>query len=113
MTARDVISAFHTAGLEADRVRPMNANDYGMAPMVCEGTRFFTPSLGSGFGGRIFVCGGDRDRAALHRYYTSLGEATAALHSWVFEQDNILVQINGSMEEEDARAYEKALRGMK
>jgi hypothetical protein len=109
VTANDVINAFEEAGLEAQQPNKMTKDDYGMAPYVCEGTRFLIPSLGENSGGRIFVCDSKSDLDALQTYYTELGEASALFFSWVFANNNILVQINGDLAEDIARQYEQAI----
>jgi len=109
LTADDVINAFIEAGLEAEQPNKMTKDDYGMAPYVCEGTRFLVPSLGENSGGRIFICESIDKLESLQAYYTELGEISALFFSWVFTKDNILVQINGDLAEEIARQYEQAL----
>jgi hypothetical protein len=47
--------------------------------------------------------------ATSQSYYVELGARKAAYFSWVFVKDNILVQINGQLEETRARQYEQAL----
>lgn len=112
-TSADVITAFKDAGLEAEDTRALTKDDYGVAPYVCTGTRFFIPSLGADRGGRLFVCDNDKDRDSLNTYYTEMGKASAALFSWVFVKGNVLVQINGNVPEETARKYETALNEIK
>lgn len=109
----DVVGAFKAANLEAESVRPMTKEDYGAAPYVCTGTRFLIPSLGDEAGGRIFICDSDKDRDALSTFYTEMGKSSALFFSWVFVKDRIVVQINGDLQEDQARQYEAALNGMK
>lgn len=109
VTSEDVIKSFKDAGLEAENTRPMTKDDYGIAPFVCEGTRFFIPSLGADNGGRIFICDNTEDRDALVNYYTELGKASAIAFSWVFTKGDVVVQINGDLPETTARQYEAAL----
>lgn len=109
VTGADVAKAFETAGLEAANVREMTKDDYGAAPFVCKGTRFFIPSLGEERGGRIFVCTDDKERDSLAAYYTELGKSSALFFSWVFVKGNVVVQINGNLPEATARQYEAAI----
>ena len=109
VTANDVISAFEEAGLEAQQPSKMTKDNYGMAPYLCEGTRFLIPSLGENSGGRIFICDSINDLNALQKYYTELGEASALFFSWVFTNNNVLVQINGNLAEDIARQYEQVI----
>jgi hypothetical protein len=109
VTSDDVAAAFKAAGLEAETTRPLTKDDYGFAPYVCSGTRFFIPSLGPDNGGRIFVCDKSEDRDALSNYYTEMGKASAAFFSWVFVKGDVVVQINGDLSEDKARQYEVAI----
>lgn len=109
VTGDDVVAAFRAAGLEAEDTRSMTVDDYGFAPYVCDGTRFLIPSLGEDSGGRVLICDDEDDQESLRAYYEDLGEGTAAFFSWVFEEDDVLVQLNGELDEETARQYEAAI----
>ena len=109
VTAETVISAFKNAGLEATNVRPMGKDDYGTAPQVCHGTRFFIPSLGPNNGGRVFICDNTKDRDLLTGYYNRLAAMGSIYISWVFVKGNVVVQINGQLPDETARKYEAAI----
>lgn len=109
ITGPDVVGAFQAAGLEAESTRPMSVDDYGLAPFVCDGTRFFIPSLGEDQGGRIFICPNDEDLALLRDYYEGLARESAAFFSWVFVKDSVLVQINGDLDDLTAAKYEAAI----
>lgn len=109
MTADDVVTAFKNAGLEAENTTKMTKDDYGMAPFVCEGTRFLIPSLGDDSGGRIFICEEKEDLDNLAKYYNDLGKSSAMFFSWVFTKGNVLVQINGDLAEDTAKKYEQAI----
>ena len=109
VTGEMVIAAFTKAGLEAANVRPMTSQDYGEAPQVCSGTRFFIPSLGPDNGGRVFICSNTRDRDALTGYYNGLAARGSIYVSWVFVKGNVVVQINGMLPDETARKYEAAI----
>ena len=92
----------------------MEPADYGLAPKTAvEGTRFLIPSLGPNSGGRILSFANADDLAKARDYYVEAGKASAMLFSWVFVKDNIVVQINGTLPEEQAKKYEAALDGMK
>lgn len=106
-----VIAAFRAAGLEAEDVRPLTKDDYGMAPMMAtEALRFYIPALGEGAGGRLFAFANQADLATTRTYYVEMGRASALAFSWTFARANILVQINGDLPEDQARKYEKALQ---
>jgi hypothetical protein len=109
-----VIAAFQAAGVEMKDPRPMTKDDYGLSPMsAIMGTRFLTPSVCADCGGRIFTFATPKDLEISQTYYTNLSKVSAALFSWVFVKDNILVQINGDMKEEQARKYETVLKNLK
>jgi hypothetical protein len=109
ITGNDVVTAFKAANLEAENSRQMVKDDYGFAPYVCKGTRFYIPSLGPDNGGRIFVCDNPADRDLLAKYYNEMGRQSAALFSWVFVKGNVIVQINGDLSEQLAKKYETAI----
>ncbi|HBY93183.1 MAG TPA: stress protein [Chloroflexi bacterium] len=109
ITADDVVTAFKNAGLEAESTTKMTKDDYGMAPFVCEGTRFLIPSLGDDSGGRIFICEKKEDLDNLAKYYNDLGKSSAMFFSWVFTKGSVLVQINGDLAEDTAKKYEQAI----
>lgn len=106
-----VIAAFRAAGLEAEDVRPLTKDDYGMAPMMAtEALRFYIPALGEGAGGRLFAFANQADLETTQKFYVEMGRASALAFSWTFARANILVQINGDLPEDQARKYEKALQ---
>ncbi|HDD61369.1 MAG TPA: hypothetical protein ENF22_02405 [Chloroflexi bacterium] len=112
-TSEQAIEAFKTANLEAENTRPMTKDDYGAAPFVAEeGTRFFIPSLCADCGGRAISFSNREDLDLVKNYYVELGEASSWFFSWVFEKDNILIQINGDLPEEQALKYQAALDNM-
>lgn len=111
-TSDDVITAFQTAGLEAENPRPMTKDDYGLAPYLGTGTRFFLPSLCDDCGGRVIVTDNSEDAEAIQSYYEELGQSSAAFFSWVSVRDNIVLQMNGDLPEDEFRAYETTLHNM-
>jgi hypothetical protein len=110
LTAERVIEAFKAAGLEAENPTPMGKDDYGVGPMVGEGMRFFLPSLAEGAGGRVIAVDDADERKRLFDYYNDLKKQSAALFSWVYEHENIVLQINGKLPEDQAKKYEEALK---
>ena len=109
-----VAEVFKSAGLEVGEYRPMTVEDFGAAPLVAiEGTQILIPSLCATCGGRILSFETQGNLDATKAYYDALGSGSAILFSWTFTKDNILVQINGTLPEEKARAYETALSNLK
>jgi hypothetical protein len=104
-----IIQKFKDAGLEAESPTKMGPKNYGMAPFVCKGTRFLIPSLGEDAGGRLFVCKNKNEANAIAGFYNSLGRTSAALFSWVYQKQTVVLQINGELDEEVAERYREAL----
>lgn len=111
-TPADAVAAFKAVGLEAEDTRAMKPDDYGLAPLIGEGMRFFIPSLCEDCGGRIYAFDNQDDLEKMKTFYVTMGEESAILFSWVFTKDNILVQINGDLDEATARQYETALNNL-
>lgn len=104
------IARFQEAGLEAEGTTVMQPADYGPSPLVPrEGTRFLIPSLCVDCGGRVMSFDERDELVAMRAYYEELGAADARGRSWLFTQDNLLLQINGDLPEARARLYEAAL----
>jgi hypothetical protein len=78
-----------------------------------EAIRFLIPSLCADCGGRLYSFTSAENLELMRSYYVRLGEASAILFSWVFVRDNLLVQINGSLPEAQARKYEAALQTLR
>ena len=91
----------------------MKPEDYGFAPLGDEGLRFLIPSICSDCGGRVMYYSDRYYLEKTKKYYDDLGKESAALFSWTFVRDHILVQINGDLAEDDARKYEAALNAAK
>ncbi|KIL46198.1 hypothetical protein [Jeotgalibacillus campisalis] len=112
LTVDSVLEDFTDAGLEAEEVRDMTKDDFGMGPMKSEeAKRFLIPSLGADAGGRIFSYENQEDLEEMKDYYETLGEESAMLFSWTAANENILIQINGELPEETFTYYEKVLAG--
>lgn len=110
LTVDTVLESFKDAGLEVENPKEMTKDDYGMAPMKAEeAKRFLIPSLGEDAGGRIFSFDNSKDLEQTKEYYDALGKESAMLFSWTATKDNILIQINGDLEEEEFEKYKKAL----
>lgn len=110
ITPQDVIDSFEAAGLEVGDYRPLVAEDYGLLPVIPEeGIRFFIPSLGDNAGGRVMLYEDEQERDAAKEYYDTLSE-NPLFASWTYTHGNILVQINGSLDEATAGEYEAALQ---
>ena len=112
VTSDSVISALKAAGLEAEAPTKMAPNDFGVAPVLCEGTRFLVPSLGPDNGGRVFICKNADDAAKTKAAYDAMGKESGLLFSWAFTKGNVVVQINGDMDEAQAKQYETIINAL-
>jgi hypothetical protein len=97
----------------------MTQKDLGFAPNTMkEGTRFIIPSLCTADenpcdkGGRAMSFQSSDDQKAMRDYYDGLCNRSAALCSWVYEKDNLVVQINGDLPEDTAEQYDRALQAV-
>lgn len=120
-SSEEVVEAFREAGLEvggtysAEEGEERYRREMGFPSPVPktykEGTRFLIPPLGPDSGGRVFTFESEEDLEAVRNYYEGLGRASGWLHSWVYVEGKVLVQINGDLPEERARQYEAVFCG--
>jgi hypothetical protein len=87
----------------------MTEADYGDAPVLCQGTQFMLPSLGEGHVGHVFICDRREELTSLKTYYNVRGQGNPELRSWTFSKENVLLQLDGTLERETAKKYEAAL----
>lgn len=105
----DVVEAFLAAGLECESPKALTVDD-GKAPFVAvEATRFMMPSVCKSCSGRIYSFDDDAELDKAKQYYVDIGDQDPQKFSWVYSKDNILLQLNGSLAEEQAVAYEQVL----
>lgn len=109
MTLDQIVEEMSDSGLEFENPTRMQPRDYGMAPYLCDGSRFLIPSLGRNAGGRVFVCKNKADRDALAGYYRKLGKTSAVAFSWVFVKGNVVLQLNGNLDEHKAKEYASSI----
>lgn len=110
LTSSDVVDAFKDAGLAVEDKREMTKDDYGMAPMkAADGTMFTVPFVCEDCNVRVMSFDKDADLKQTKAYYDDLGAESAMLFSWTIAHSNILVQLNGDMEEADYEKYKAAL----
>lgn len=113
VTPDDVVAAFQDAGLEAENPTEMTKDDYGVGPMKSkEGVRVTVPQVCSDCNARIISYENEADLDEMKEYYDSMGEESAMLFSWTAKHKNILIQVNGDMEEEEFNKYKKALESL-
>jgi hypothetical protein len=109
LTVAQVAEALQASGVEVGEVREMTIEDYGMAPKADEGLRFLLPGLGDDKGGRIMLYEDPEVLERARAYYVELGQQSAMLFSHVFVVHNILVQVNGTLPQDQADILENAI----
>ena len=109
-----VVTAFESAGLDVEMVRTgIKGEDDGLSMfMAVEATRFRIPSAGENEGGIILSFYNADDLVRMKNYYRGLNKSLPEYSSWVFVEDNILLQINQSLPGPVARQYAAALEAM-
>lgn len=104
----EVIDAFSNQNLEAESIRGITRQDYGLAPPVAkEGARFDIPSLCSDCGGLVFSFETAESLDSVFSYYNSLPQDSAG---YIFVHNNILLQLSNSVTQEVANNYARALQ---
>jgi len=109
VSLEEIAEAFRNSGVEIGEVREMTVADYGPAPKADEGLRFLIPSLGEDAGGRIMRYDKAEVADRAQAYYEELGEQSALLFSHVFRRGNLVVQINGTLPQDQADLLEAVL----
>lgn len=106
----DVVAKLKEAGLEAENVKDLAADDMGIAPMKFEeGKRIVVPSLGEDVGGRLFVFKKKADMEELKSYYDELGKTSAMFFSHTHAKGNVLIQMSGDMEASEFDKYKEVI----
>jgi hypothetical protein len=107
-----IIEAFKAAGLEVENPRQMTKpQDYGKIPAIdVECTQFAISLPEIDAAGHIFSFASEDQIEKMVQYYA---DASADNFSWVYVKDNILVQLDGRLEEEKAKQYEAAMGNVK
>lgn len=106
----DVITAFRAAGLDARVVRDATKEERdGVFPgMRVDARRFRISAKEAEMG--IVLCFQNRDDLEhIQGYYLALNRSLPQFRSWLFVQDNILLQVNREVPERRARAYANVL----
>jgi hypothetical protein len=115
-SSEEVVLAYQEEGLEVGSFYPIEADpgfSTSAVPKVYEeGTRFEIPSLGPDQGGRVFVFKSQRDLQVMADYYTNLARMPVFgphLHSHLYSEGPVLVQINGELPSSQADLYRQVL----
>ncbi len=110
-SAIEVMRTIKDINLEAEQVHLLNPQEYGsLPPLAIEAIRFSTPSLCPNCGGTILSFDDPIALQTIKTYYTQINpQDDPTLSSWVFEKDNILIQLSGELSEARALQYGSVL----
>ena len=107
--AEEVIQGFRNEGLEVGETQQVDREgDRSFVPKTYkEQVSFTIPSQGERVGARVFTFESQEDLEQVREHYEGFG---GLFPSHVYVEDKVLVQISGSVPEEDAERYEEGLR---
>jgi hypothetical protein len=117
-SSEDIVLAFEEEGLEVGEFYPVEQepdwNESIVPKTYEEGTRFEIPSMGTNEGGRVFVFESREDLEVMREYYRAVEEMPMfgpALHSHLYEDGLVLLQINGELPKTEADRYGEVMEG--
>ena len=107
--AEEVIQAFRDEGLEVGETQQVDREeDRSFVPKTYkEQVSFTIPSQGERAGGRVFTFESQEDLEQVREHYEGFGDLFS---SYVYVEDNVLVQISGSVSKEQAERYGEVLQ---
>src|ERR687894_75576 len=107
--AEEVIQAFRDEGLEVGETQQVDREeDRSFVPQTYEEQVTFTiPSQGERAGVRVFTFESQEDLEQVREHYEGFGDLFS---SYVYVEDNVLVQISGSVSQEQAERYGEVLQ---
>jgi hypothetical protein len=107
--AEEVIQTFRDEGLEVGETQQVDREgDRSFVPKTYEEQVSFTiPSQGERVGGRVFTFESQEDLEQVREHYEGFGELFS---SHVYVEDEVLVQISGSVAGDDAERYGEVLQ---
>lgn len=109
----EVVNSFQGNGLEIANIKPVSEEDYSSLPVGPEqGIKFSIPSIREDAVGCILSFDDKYDLEKVKKHYQSLNKK-GELYSWTFVKDNILLVLDGAIQEAKAREYERALYDLK
>ncbi|MCI2948090.1 hypothetical protein FH144_06585 [Staphylococcus caledonicus] len=103
----DVINKFKSESLSVKNLRTMKHKDFGMAPMKSEDAKIFT--VEDNKNARIFKFKNKKDLEETKKYYDELGKSSAIFYSYVYAKDNMLIQMNGDIDDNVFNKYKTAM----
>ncbi len=112
-SSEEVVRAFEDEGLPVDDHYPVEeVEGWKTSPVpktYTEGTHFDIPGMGEGHGGQVFVFENEEDLNVMVDYYESLPNISPMLHSHLYVEKLVLLQIGGNLPKGDADAYGEVL----
>ncbi len=107
--AEEVIQAFRDEGLEVGETQQVDREgDRSFVPKTYEEqVSFKIPTQGERVGGRVFTFEPQEDLEQVREHYEGFEELFS---SHVYVEDEVQVQISGSVPEDDAERYGEVLR---
>jgi hypothetical protein len=107
--AEEVIQAFRDEGLEVGETQQVDREgDRSFVPKTYEEqVSFKIPTQGERVGGRVFTFESQEDLEQVREHYEGFEELFS---SHVYVEDEVQVQISGSVPEDDAERYGEVLR---
>ena len=108
-SSEEVVRAFADEGLPMGDIYPVEEVERWKTSPVpktyTEGTHFDIPGMGEGHGGQVFVFENEEDLNVMVDYYESLPNVSPMLHSHLYVEELVLLQIGGNLPKSDADAY--------
>jgi len=109
----EIIAAFHDAGLTADVVRGATKDERdGLATWMAVEATPFQLSAREEERGLLLAFNDPADLEKMRAYYLGLNKSLPRYSSWLFVQDNFLLQINGEVSEARAKEYAAVLESL-
>ncbi|WP_323702678.1 hypothetical protein [Mammaliicoccus sp. Dog046] len=85
----------------------MKNEDFCFAPNKTKDAKIFTVTKDNN--ARIFVFDNESDLKDTKEYYDKLGEKSAIFFSHTYAKDNVLIQMNGEIDESTFKKYTKVI----
>lgn len=107
VTVGKVIEEFKVAEIEAEEPSDLPEKEFENTRK--EAKRILVPALGEDSGGRIFEFKNKEDLEQAKKYYDDLGNGNQMLFSHTYAKGNLLLQMNGDMEDAEFKTYKEVM----
>jgi hypothetical protein len=108
-----VVLAFKDQGLPMGDYYPVEEVEGWTTSTVpktyTEGTHFDIPGMGVGHGGQVFIFENDEDLNVMVDYYESLPDISPMLHSHLYVENLVMLQIRGTLPKSNTDRYGEVL----